>query len=328
MKRILVILLALIIAATSFVSCDQEQKTPGPTPEAHTHAVSETVEAKDATCSAEGNIKYYKCSCGKLFSDEACKTEIALADTVIEKAAHTFDAEVAEWVRVEGTDVYLTVCTVCGEAHGEPAPVSLGMKGPAGGYIFYIAPKPEEAGFRYIETAPAPLGKNAMEEVGIGTGFTKAKFVFGAYFADSEGTAGAANILDQTVGTGKANTAAHVTAMEGHASSSSETYVAMTDYLAKLVSDLSITVNEIVYDDWFIPASNECKLFMVTDSKTGASAEIGASAGLVAGDRIWSSSERDASTNKLKMRTWEWNNATQAAKDRSESYYCLPVRQF
>lgn len=322
MKRILVILLALIIATTSFVSCDQEQKTPEPTPEAHTHAVSETVEAKDATCSAEGNIKYYKCSCGKLFSDEACETEIALADTVIEKAAHTFDGEVGEWVRVEGKDVYLTVCTVCKEAHGEPAPVSLGMQGPAGGYIFYIAPDPETAGYRYMETAPAPLGKDELGNGGIGKEFTKDKFVFGAYFADLKGTAGAADILDQTVGSGNANTAAHVTAMEGHASSKSDEYVPMTFYLAKIVSDLSITANGNVYDDWFIPASNECKLFMVTHS------EIGASAGLVAGDRIWSSSERDASTNKLKMRTWEWNNATQAAKDRSESYYCLPVRQF
>ena len=321
MKRILVILLALIIAATSFVSCNQE--------EPHTHAVSQTVEAKEATCAEKGNIKYYKCSCGKLFSDEACTKEIALADTVIEVTdEHTFDDEVAEWVRVDDKDVYLTVCTVCHNAHGDAATVEVGTQGPAGGVIFYINPNAEEDGWTYMETAPGVLGKNALNEVGVGPGYTKATFQFGAYFADVEGEAGAAGITASEVKKGKSNTESHVEKMTGHASSSSTEYVAMTDFLAKIVSDLSITVNDVTYDDWFIPSANEAKFFMNTTPS------IGEALGLYKGDdpaknsdRIWSSSERDTGTNKLKMRTWPLGGA-QGAMDRCESYYCVPVRQF
>ena len=48
----------------------------------------EAVPAKDATCTEDGNIAYWVCSCGKYFEDEAGKVEIKKADTVI-KAGHT-----------------------------------------------------------------------------------------------------------------------------------------------------------------------------------------------------------------------------------------------
>ncbi len=45
-------------------------------------------EAKEETCTVDGNIEYYTCStCGKIFKDEACSEEITLDDTVI-KAHH------------------------------------------------------------------------------------------------------------------------------------------------------------------------------------------------------------------------------------------------
>lgn len=62
----------------------------GVTPPAHTHDLKK-VDAKDATCTEDGNIEYYQCSdstCGKLYKDAAGTQEITLADTVI-KAAHT-----------------------------------------------------------------------------------------------------------------------------------------------------------------------------------------------------------------------------------------------
>ena len=44
------------------------------------------VEAKDATVTEQGNIKYYYCeNCGKYFADEAGTKEISLSETVIQK---------------------------------------------------------------------------------------------------------------------------------------------------------------------------------------------------------------------------------------------------
>lgn len=60
-----------------------------PTP-AHTHDLKK-VDAKDATCTEDGNIEYYQCSdttCGKLYKDAAGTQEITKDDTII-KAAHT-----------------------------------------------------------------------------------------------------------------------------------------------------------------------------------------------------------------------------------------------
>lgn len=64
----------------------------------HTNLVK--TEAKDATCTEDGNIEYWYCeACHKYFSDEALTEEIKLADTVIEAAGHKFE---------DGK------CTVCG----------------------------------------------------------------------------------------------------------------------------------------------------------------------------------------------------------------------
>lgn len=56
------------------------------------HAGYETVAAVAPTCNAEGNIKYVSCkTCGKYFTDNTFKTEIALADTVVPATgAHVF----------------------------------------------------------------------------------------------------------------------------------------------------------------------------------------------------------------------------------------------
>ncbi len=62
----------------------------GVTPPAHTHDLKK-VDAKDATCTEDGNIEYYQCSdptCGKLYKDAAGTQEITKADIVI-KAGHT-----------------------------------------------------------------------------------------------------------------------------------------------------------------------------------------------------------------------------------------------
>lgn len=62
----------------------------GVTPPQHTCTLTK-VDAKDATCTEDGNIEYYQCSdpdCGKLYKDAAGTQEITKDDTII-KAGHT-----------------------------------------------------------------------------------------------------------------------------------------------------------------------------------------------------------------------------------------------
>lgn len=75
------------------------------------HVCSGTlVKAKDATCTEAGNIAYYVCECGKLYSDEECTKEITLADTVVKALGHDWEA---------ATCTEPKTCKVCGETEGE-----------------------------------------------------------------------------------------------------------------------------------------------------------------------------------------------------------------
>ena len=100
------------------------------------HALIKT-EAKAATCTAEGNIEYYTCSvCSKLFGDAAGTQGITLADTVIDKLAHTYGDyqhdENGHWKECScgdktaagahtggtATCTEQAVCSVCGAKYG------------------------------------------------------------------------------------------------------------------------------------------------------------------------------------------------------------------
>ena len=75
------------------------------------------VEAKAASCTAEGNIEYYRCSvCSKLFGDANGTQEIAAADTVIAKTAHKLNKVEAKAATAEseGNIEYYT-CADCGK---------------------------------------------------------------------------------------------------------------------------------------------------------------------------------------------------------------------
>ena len=87
------------------------------------------VEAKEATCYAEGNREYYQCSvCGKYYSDAAATEEIAKADTIIAKtAAHTdanndyaCDVEACKAPVAPEADTTLTIeqANMLGKVHG------------------------------------------------------------------------------------------------------------------------------------------------------------------------------------------------------------------
>lgn len=106
-----------------------------PTNDEHVHNNLTKVEAKEATCTAEGNTEYYVCECGKLFSDKFATTEISEADVRIEKKAHEYKTEYAKdsenhWKECENcgaqtekekhisggaaTEENAETCTVCG----------------------------------------------------------------------------------------------------------------------------------------------------------------------------------------------------------------------
>ncbi|WP_173350082.1 dockerin type I repeat-containing protein [Ruminococcus flavefaciens] len=56
----------------------------------HIHTEKMTlVEAVEPTCVTAGNIAYYKCTCGRYFTDENAENEIALSETVIPATGHS-----------------------------------------------------------------------------------------------------------------------------------------------------------------------------------------------------------------------------------------------
>ncbi len=81
----------------------------------HTHHLT-YVEAKAATCTAEGNIEYWLCTCGKYFRDENATEEISGSDITVPKIPHT--EETLPAVPATCTETGLTegeACSVCGE---------------------------------------------------------------------------------------------------------------------------------------------------------------------------------------------------------------------
>lgn len=69
------------------------------------------IEAKDPTCSEEGNIEYYRCTkCNVCYSDETALTEIAYEDTLIETVSHSY----TKWI-ITDTD-HQKVCEWCDKA--------------------------------------------------------------------------------------------------------------------------------------------------------------------------------------------------------------------
>ena len=79
-----------------------------------THYNIVKVEAKEPTCTENGNIAHYKCTgCGKLFSDKAGENEIT---NIVDPAAHKLTpvAEKPSTCRVNGTGAYKK-CEVCGK---------------------------------------------------------------------------------------------------------------------------------------------------------------------------------------------------------------------
>ena len=55
----------------------------------HAHTLTK-VDAVEESCTTDGNTLYYKCDCGKYFSDEEAKNEIEKDSWIVEKTGHTY----------------------------------------------------------------------------------------------------------------------------------------------------------------------------------------------------------------------------------------------
>ena len=172
-----------------------------------------------------------------------------------------------------------------GPSGGQSEPVqtnyTVGAVGPAGGYIFYDKGN-DEGGWRYLEAAPADLRVingvptvDATSEIYQNAAMEDQYVIFGYYrttptgddvFLNGTPTYNAANCTKTEVGTGKANTQLMIDVMGATAyvhpsyASADKKEIKSAEYAAKLVDQLTYTVNDKTFDDWFIPSLDELTL--------------------------------------------------------------------
>lgn len=70
---------ALVFSTCLFNACDST----------HRHK-TEYIGAVEATCSHNGNVEYWKCKCGKIFSDENAENELEPYSVIISQTRHNF----------------------------------------------------------------------------------------------------------------------------------------------------------------------------------------------------------------------------------------------
>ena len=201
----------------------------------------------------------------------------------------------------------------------------VGEKGPAGGYVFYDCDadnteedpdgadnlKSSECGWRYLEVAPEDLSYTDS------SGATVTTYPFGYYRSSSSGS----NLTvgtETAIGTGKANTEALVKAMgETTYATDSSSVTTKVIYAAKACSDYSITVDGVVYDDWFLPSKGELALMYKNLKAKGL--------GSFASSYYWSSSEN---SNVNAWLHYFINGYQNFNYFRYLNFYVRPVRAF
>ena len=212
------------------------------------HSWSSGVETKQVSCTSDGEITYNCLECGYE------KTEIVYS------LGHSY------------VDYKCSVCGIWG-------------KGPAGGYVFYDCDADNyfgngdglissECGWRYLEAAPTDFEK---------------RYQFGFYRASDRSFSSIIGTYTG-IGKGKTNTEVLVNAM-GEATYTNwydehtpSCFTTKDIYAAKACADYSITVDGVVYDDWFLPSKDELDLMHSNLYSNGSFAY----------DYYWSSSEYHA----------------------------------
>ncbi|MCD8014503.1 MAG: Ig-like domain-containing protein [Lachnospiraceae bacterium] len=81
------------------------------------------VEAKEATCTEEGNIEYWYCSiCGKYFSDEEGTAE--LTGSVSTPTVHSFEQYIMREATCTENGILRNICSFCGKYEDEEVPAT------------------------------------------------------------------------------------------------------------------------------------------------------------------------------------------------------------
>lgn len=139
------------------------------------HKLAETA-AKDPTCTANGNIRYWKCSvCGKLFSDASGKNEIEAKDTVLPALGHDLEHVAAkEPTDEEDGNIEYYVCKRegCGKKFADAdaktelkdADIIIPKKGAA-----VLGEEATVGNFIYRVTNPATDGTGTVTLIGVAT---------------------------------------------------------------------------------------------------------------------------------------------------------------
>lgn len=135
--------------------------------------------------------------------------------------------------------------------------------GQAGGLVFYENPNYETDGWRYLEAAPFGWYKGTTDSGGEYTGDEDPLFQWGAYGYSIEG-----HVWDPAIGAGVHMTAAIVSYHDTlwmRYPEKGDYYTNPTEYherndgtvAAKVCSEYSVEHQGVVYDDWFLPSSND-----------------------------------------------------------------------
>ena len=305
------------------------------TDEVYDHSWDDGVVTTEATCERNG-VKTYTCT-------ECNRTKVEIIPIV--------DHSYGEWiVRTPATttakgEKYME-CSVCGRGWRREIPMltyAIGDMGPAGGYIFYDCDADnnsgnsdglvsKEVGWRYLEAAPADLrvvdGIPTVDSSLIGYSSATAGYVFGYYritgtvnnlFVNGKTKFNSEDCTSSRKGSGKTNTQLLVAAMGTETYSSESGSRKTGNYAARLCDILTYTVDEVTYDDWFLPSDDELTLMWINLKQK--------SLGNFDNSYYWSSSEYGSGINSAWYRNFSSGNRNCYSRS-STSCHVRPVRAF
>lgn len=184
--------------------------------------------------------------------------------------------------------------------------------GPTGGYVFYDKGYYSD-GWQYLERAPRGWSGQVEDPY----------YVFGYHRINEDGP----NLMIGTatgIGSGKTNTEALVAAMGNAAYTSATDSIITAQYAAKVCTDLIITNNGIVYDDWFLPSKDELKLMW----ENRRSSPLDQSFGYSSWSNYWSSSESNQGVHAWSQYYGGNEETHQLGRDRSIGCRIRPIRAF
>lgn len=342
MKKYLCFMLIALIAVSVFVSCKAEPE--------HVHNYI-AVEGKEATCTESGYSSYVACECGEKLGynviPAAHKYDAICADghTICSGCGknhnpaikiENYDAKQADWSFVDGKTILIASCGCATENFT----VEIGSVGPAGGFIVYDVDADNDAatndglvsaelGWRFIEAAPADLGKvdDAFSFDSDDDGYSVYTLKQGRRMEMIDGVLrqvflnGTSTRDDQTkseIGYGKANTEYIADTLSSlpvvyggfDAIDSSQP---ITEYASKVISDLKVGE----FDDWYIPSKDELAKMFEMQALLGMSVDPS--------QNYWSSTEGPFSANFYGI---ECNTGNMNPYRAAYAFRIRPVRYF